>query len=266
MFDIKDCVNHGFPIRNPKNIKQFYKSGNKKIPAFVKTVDVDNFVLLCDDFITMVKNKFENVLSRTGANYLYTRNLITGASVEDFALQSCFCYRPLSSKFYSPASHDPGGDIKCSDGYIGCKTTTTRDENKVEISMYRTNSIPCIKNKISHVSECYTGMKRDIIWIKTIDKDKRMKKMRVLFCIPSKIKELNPKNYKFKKKGVNQVSNVINKCFFKIKSSTSSQFWWHCEDVNGFIDRYKKKGVITELDVNIEKFDNDFIPKLSRNG
>ena len=131
--------------------------------------------------------------------------------------------------------------------------------------MYRTNGISSLKGKIKHVSKCYTSMKRDIIWIKTIDKEKRMKKMMVLFCIPSKIKELNPKNYSFKKKGENWISDKKNNCHFEITAATSSQFWWHCDDIESFIAKYKKKGIICELDVNLEKYDNDFIPRLDKN-
>lgn len=264
MRKIQQCVNKGFPIRNPNNIKQVYKVGSKRVPKFVKDVNVNNFVLLCDDFVSMVKNNFEKVLARAGGHYLYTRNLITGASAEDFALQSCFCYRPLSSKFYSPSSHNSAGDIECSDGFVGCKTTTTRTDNKMKLSMYRTNGIPKLKDKIEHVSQCYTNMKHDIIWIKTIDKKKRMKKMMVLFCVPAMIKELNPKNYKFRKVKDNWVSNTVGGCHFEIMSSTSSQFWWHCDDIQSFVAKYKDKGIIKELDVNIEKYDNDFIPRLDR--
>lgn len=264
MRKIQECVNAGFPIRNPTNLNQVYICGNKRVPLFVEKVNINNFVLLCDDFVDMVKNNFEKVLERAGGHYLYTRNLITGASAEDFALQSCFCYRPLSSKFYSPSSHNSAGDIECSDGYIGCKTTTTRVDNKIKLSMYRTNGIKKLKDKINHVSQCYTGMKHDIIWIKTIDKKKRMKKMMVLFCIPSKIAELDPKNYNFRKSKDNWISNKMNGCHFEINSSTSSQFWWHCDDVESFVAKYKDKGIIRELDVNLEKYDDDFIPRLNR--
>lgn len=264
MRKIQECVNAGFPIRNPTNLNQVYICGNKRVPLFVQKVNINNFVLLCDDFVDMVKDNFEKVLDRAGGHYLYTRNLITGASAEDFALQSCFCYRPLSSKFYSPSSHNSAGDIECSDGYIGCKTTTTRVDNRVKLSMYRTNGIKKLKDKINHVSQCYTNMKHDIIWIKTIDKKKRMKKMMVLFCIPSKIAELDPKNYNFRKSKENWISNKMNGCRFEINSSTSSQFWWSCDDVESFVAKYKDKGIIRELDVNLEKYDDDFIPRLNR--
>lgn len=259
---ITKMVNPCFPIRNPDNHKEVYFCNKRKKPIFVKSVNLDNFVFLSSDFIESVKNNFGKVLARSGGNYLYTRNLISASAAEDFALQCCFCYRPLSSRFYHPSSHNSDGDIKCHDGFIGCKTTTTRKENRIVLSMYRTAGIRGLDNKIKHVAECYTKMVRDVIWIKNIDSKKRMKNMSILLCKPQNIVELNPSNYKFKKTANGWKSNAINGCHFEIRTSTSSQFWWHCSDVKKFSDKYRKTGDIHRLNINVEKYDDDYIPRI----
>lgn len=260
---IPSMVNSDFPIRNPDNHAEVYFSKDKKKPKFLEKVNTDNFVFLSSDFINSVKNNFGKVLERSGGNYLYTRNLINGSSAEDFALQCCFCYRPLSSRFYHPASHNSAGDIECHDGFIGCKTTTTRNDNSIRLSMYRTAGIKSLSDKIQHVTKCYTRMVKDIIWIKNIDSKKRMKNMSVLLCNPVKIRELNPGNFIFKKTRNGWKSNVINGCHFEIRTSTSSQFWWHCSDLTGFSNRYKKSGTVHRININVAKYDDDYIPRIN---